>query len=387
LFVNTTTDTNSTGANSTDTNSTGANSTDTNSTDVDAIIKIGYDSRVGCSNNNQDGHFHWRNDERNLAIIGVIDGHGVCGNIATQTCIDTFATIDCDELIADPVSFLENRFQQCHESFKKKIKDGSITAGGATLSVAVIIEKRVYIASVGDSPIFLCTQNPVLRRSLIKYEKDCALLPTIESVIKEEEEKTTSVLDLTFNHSAENIYEFNRVRKTYPAIDNASLPLLQFVYHNTKPTRERRYIFTVDEESQVVKSETGIYYKNVSKEWASGVYTPTGSFLSMTRTLGDLNFNVYGVSEKPEIQSIDLSQLGEESIVCVVAVTDGVADNWIPDHIGRFVMDPSCLAAITKDPAHRVAKSFLNRNNAFAYKNFGTNTDDATIILAYIDLR
>jgi hypothetical protein len=374
LFVNTTTDTNSTGV-------------DANSKELDAIIKIGYDSRVGCSKNNQDGHFHWRNDERNLAIIGVIDGHGVCGNIATQTCIDTFATIDCDELVADPVSFLEHRFQQCHESFKKKIKDGSIIAGGATLSVAVIIDKRLYIASVGDSPIFLCTQNPVLRRSLIKYEKDCALLPSIESVIKEEEEEATSVLDLTFNHSAENIYEFNRVRKTYPAIDNASLPLLQFVYHDTKPTRDRRFIFTVDEESQVVKSETGIYHKNVSKEWASGVYTPSGSFLSMTRTIGDLNFNVCGVSEKPEIQSIDLSQLGEESIVCVVAVTDGVADNWIPDHIGRFVMDPSCLAAIAKDPAHRVTKSFLNRNNAFAYKNFGTNTDDATIILAYIDLR
>ena len=109
LFVNTTTGANSTGA-----NSTGA---DANSKEVDAIIKIGYDSRVGCSKNNQDGHFHWRNDERNLAIIGVIDGHGVCGNIATQTCIDTFATIDCDVLIADPVSFLENRFQQCHESF------------------------------------------------------------------------------------------------------------------------------------------------------------------------------------------------------------------------------------------------------------------------------
>lgn len=381
LFVNTT---------------TGANSTGT-----DAIIKIGYDSRVGCTKNNQDGQFHWRNDERNLAIIGVIDGHGTHGSLATQICIDTFATIDCDELVADPVSFLENRFQQCHESFKKRfIEDESkiLLAGGATLSVAVIIDKRLYIASVGDSPIFLCTQNPILRRSLIKYEKDCALLPTetiiesviesvIDTIIKEEEEEATSVLDLTFNHSAENIHEFNRVRKTYPSIDNPSLPLLQFVYHNTKPTRERRYIFTVDEESKVVKSETGIYYKNVSKEWASGVYTPTGSFLSMTRTLGDLNFNVCGVSEKPEIQSIDLSQLGEESIVCVVAVTDGVADNWIPDHIGRFVMDPSCLAAIKKDPAHRVTKAFLNRNDAFAYKNFGTNTDDATIILAYIDLR
>jgi hypothetical protein len=370
--------------------------TGANSTDLDAIIKIGYDSRVGCTKNNQDGHFHWRNDERNLAIIGVIDGHGTHGSLATQICMETFATIDCDELVADPVSFLEHRFQQCHESFKKKIMGDSIIAGGATLSVAVIIDKRLYIASVGDSPIFLCTQNPVLRRSLIKYEKDCALLHSetiiesviesiIESVIKEEE--ATSILDLTFNHSAENIYEFNRVRKTYPSIDNASLPLLQFVYHNIKPTRDRRFIFTIDEESKVEKNETGIYHKNVSKEWASGVYTPSGSFLSMTRTIGDLNFNVCGVSEKPEIQSIDLSQLGEESIVCVVAVTDGVADNWIPDHIGRFVMDPSCLAAIAKDPAHRVTKSFLNRNDTFAYKNFGTNTDDATIILAYIDLR
>ncbi len=73
--------------------------------------------------------------------------------------------------------------------------------------------------------------------------------------------------------------------------------------------------------------------------------------------------------------------------VCVVLCTDGVWDNWIYDHVGKFVMDPSCLKAIVADPeigASRVAKSFMIRNQTFSRKNFGSHADNATGIFMYI---
>jgi SLT domain-containing protein len=50
-------------------------------------------------------------------------------------------------------------------------------------------------------------------------------------------------------------------------------------------------------------------------------------------------------------------------------------------------MDPSCLNAIVADQekgAARVAKSFMLRNQAFARKNFGSQSDNATGIVMYI---
>ena len=155
------------------------------------------------------------------------------------------------------------------------------------------------------------------------------------------------------------------------------------------------------------------YYKNVRKEKASYVSDRCGeNILSVTRALGDFKLQTLGLSNKPEIQSIDLEpifaqlklQIDTEKVdtekvdtetvkpvdpmsVCVVLCTDGVWDNWIYDHVCKFVMDPSCLNAIVADTekgAARVAKSFMLRNQTFARKNFGDGSDNATGIVMYI---
>jgi serine/threonine protein phosphatase PrpC len=77
----------------------------------------------------------------------------------------------------------------------------------------------------------------------------------------------------------------------------------------------------------------------------------------------------------------------DPTTVCVVLATDGVWDNWIYDHVQKFVMDKSCLKAIEKDKilgAQRVCKSFMLRNQAFGKKNFGNSSDNATGIVLYI---
>jgi serine/threonine protein phosphatase PrpC len=155
------------------------------------------------------------------------------------------------------------------------------------------------------------------------------------------------------------------------------------------------------------------YYKNVRKEKASYLSDRGGdNVLSVTRALGDFKLQTLGLSNKPEIQSIDLEPIFEQlklqidaakvdrekddtetvkpadpRSVCVVLCTDGVWDNWIYDHVCKFVMDPSCLNAIVIDQekgAARVAKSFMLRNQAFARKNFGSQADNATGIIMYI---
>jgi len=75
-------------------------------------------------------------------------------------------------------------------------------------------------------------------------------------------------------------------------------------------------------------------------------------------------------------------------IVCIVLATDGVWDNWAYEDVTRFVMDSSCLNAISAgaDGAERVAKAFMQRNAVYAKRNFGGQADNATGIVVYLAL-
>ena len=73
-------------------------------------------------------------------------------------------------------------------------------------------------------------------------------------------------------------------------------------------------------------------------------------------------------------------------IVCIVLATDGVWDNWAYEDVTRFVMDHSCLNAVSsgRDGAERVAKAFMQRNALYAKRNFGAQADNATGIVVYL---
>ena len=64
-----------------------------------------------------------------------------------------------------------------------------------------------------------------------------------------------------------------------------------------------------DDGSPIVTNK-GSYYKNVRKEWASLVSTPSSArfqdALAFTRSLGDLHLHTYGVTHYPEVQVLDL---------------------------------------------------------------------------------
>ena len=373
------------------------------------FAEFGIETDIGGNPKNQDHWFQWQNNEKRLCVFGIADGHGKYGEEVAQLTTKTILeTIDEDLLETDILGFLHRCFALSHEKFREICPPWgeSTSMGGTTLTVVAIVHNKVYVANVGDSPVYLCTKNPVLKRSMIRHEIDFAISPEME-LLKDDDDNDThgdefcSTLELIGDHSADNLREFDRIRKQYPSTEHPGYPELLFLYDN-HGLRKRmgNPIFTVETaDSRPVKNLDGKYYKNVSKEWGTVVVGSLPGYLAFTRSVGDFYWKQYGVTEQPEIQSFDLNQIADvEDTICIVAVSDGVSDNWVCEHVGKFVMDPSCLNAVYSQPdigahnggahigAQRVALSFIRRNKIFGQRNFGNNTDNATANIAYIKL-
>jgi len=410
-------------------------------------VQIGHDTDIGGNRDNQDRYSVVIVPEHDVCAISVADGHcAETGHFAadiTKKCLEELLEKRITELIENPVAFLEFCCDYIHEQIriglveitekngcKVKVDESGVILknkheflgwnelkGGTTFSIIVLIGRKIYMANVGDSSGLLCCKHPILKTSDIKYEKDAAN-PTKEIHSLDVDGSPSTHIELTRDHSPESIEEYIRMRAFKCSDENPNHAKLLCVYDNQNKHKPRcPNVFDISESGiPTVKEDDGsfeYYYKNVRKEKASYVSDRGGdNALSVTRALGDFKLQTLGLSNKPEIQSIDLepifSQLklqidsvktdtekvDTETVktvdpmsVCVVLCTDGVWDNWIYDHVCKFVMDPSCLNAIVADPekgAARVAKSFMLRNQTFARKNFGSQSDNATGIVMYI---
>ena len=176
-----------------------------------------------------------------------------------------------------------------------------------------------------------------------------------------------------------------------------------------------KQIFDISEEGVVtvapvdttpIDGKFEYYYKNVRDEKATYVCDRRGEYvLSATRALGDFKLGSHGVSNKPEIRSINLDAVftdlkghidnvsteetvytTEETVyttvikkaldpktICVVLASDGLWDNFKYQEVQLFVMDNGCLKAIVDKPmngAQLVVNSLMNRNATRGAKNF-----------------
>jgi serine/threonine protein phosphatase PrpC len=367
------------------------------------FVKFGIETDIGGNPKNQDHWFQWQNSEKRLCVFGIADGHGKYGEVVSQLTSKTILeTIDEELLETDTIGFLHRCFTVSHEKFREICPPwgDSTSLGGTTLTVVAVVHNKVYVANVGDSPVYLCTKNAVLKRSMIRHEIDFAVDPEMELLHDDEDndkdDAFCSTLELICDHSADNLREFDRIRKQHPSEEHPGYPELLFLYDNHALNKSKdNPIFTVESAdcSKPVKNSNGKYYKNVSKQWGTVVVGALLGYLAFTRSIGDFYWKQYGVTEQPEIQSFDLNQIADmedDNTVCIVAVSDGVSDNWLREHVGKFVMDPSCLNAVSSQPdvgAQRVALSFIRRNKIYGQRNFGNNTDNATANIAYINLK
>jgi serine/threonine protein phosphatase PrpC len=399
-------------------------------------IQIGEETVMGGGRENQDNNFVIHLDNNNK-IIGMIDGHGtISGKIISTIVSQRFHEYlhnNMTMLLETPVEFLATVFKYIHNKIREDLviemnrigyeaqlndlgyvihRRYSTQAftnlkGGATFSVIILLGTKMYIANVGDSAGLLCCKQPVLTPSLVKYEMDVAV-PGKTQTNGEKSDVPLNYMELTCDHSPQNPNEYIRARNFRCYHENPNFADMIFVYDNQNLEKHLcPPIFNISETGvPTVKDCDGsctYYYKNVNREKATYVCSETGEdAVAFTRSLADFKINDWGVSCDPEIQSVDLETVFEKMRLhrgldtdtsplqlCVVLCTDGVWDNWINDHVYKFVMDPSCLRAIADKPdegATRVAKSFMARNTIFNNKNFGSSRDDASCIVMYVSL-
>ena len=389
-------------------------------------IQFGHKSNKGTGRQNQDDIFVIQ--ESDAYIFGVADGHGYYGSYdrdrlstgkiassVSKKSVEDFVLANTTLLSENPVDFLEKCFECVQENVRQAFvddirenepnsevninEDGVVVArkyafqnfsnitGGSMLSIAILKNGVLYIANVGDCDGLLCAKTPILKQTNIKYEKDMAQEKSVVYTV----ETLTDNLVITCDHSPDNLEEYKRIR------GSAKDQSLMFIYDNQekeKPMCEP--IFEDGVDGPAVRPDVRFYYKNVSKDKATYITTPIDAqyrdALASTRSIADFNLNKYGLSAKPEIQTINLNPIFESMTastdpkrLCIVLCTDGVWDNWITDHVQKFVMDPSCLNAIAKpEGAQRVVDSFMNRNDMFTKKHFGTSYDDASCVIMYI---
>ena len=408
-------------------------------------LKYGSNTDIGGNKYNQDAScvVQFKSDTLNKSgtAFCIADGHGVEGELAANIGTKRLKELideGVDEFVENPVSFLDFVFKHIHEEIKtelvKKLTEngneveindrGDVTSRkfahhaftaikcGTTFSVIVFLDKKLYIANVGDSTGILYSEKPIFKKSQLISELNSSSSPG-ECDSKEE---LTNYIELTGNHSPENPLEYIRMRNFKCSEDDPFCAALKCVYDNQ--SEKNKYIcpnvFNMSEEgTPTVRPEDGsfpFYYKNVRKEKATYVTDSCGiNSLSATRSLGDYLLNAQGVSCYAEIQTIDLDTVfnqieetsrdltsdlneteekKEKKTLCFVLASDGVWDNWSYDLVSKFVFDKSCLNAIITDKesgAQRVANSFIKRNQMYAKKHFGGNSDNATGIVVYIE--
>ena len=393
-------------------------------------IQLGWDTDIGSSQDkpNQDKKVIIPFVDHDGCLIGIADGHGVRGEKVAELCERIMTVLigeEMDKLIENPVAFLEYAFEYIQGEIVCEFKNMRC---GTTFSLILVLGKKMWIANVGDSTGILCAKHPIFKSSHLRFEKDVANPDKV--VVPSDKELTNYIVLTSEDHSPENPEEYKRMRAFKPNEENPNHAELLCVYDKKRTAKHLcPPVFDIAEDGEpTVRPDTDYYIKNVRKEKASYVSDRYGmNVLASTRAMGDYALSILGVSHKPEIRSIDLNVIFQELkekiviakkeenkrrldevttgaktteevevevevevdplTICVVLCSDGVWDNWVYDHVQKFVMDKSCLKAIEKDRvigAQRVCKSFMLRNQFFARKNFGSDTDNATGIVMYI---
>ena len=366
-------------------------------------IQIGKNADIGNNREQQDDMIVIQKPEIDCTILGVADGHGrQLGKLAANTCrtsVEEFTDANMELLVANPTEFLE----KCYDFVQDRIRDAFVqtfltnefdvkveeggyiikrrynwmpflnTSGGSMLTIAIIKNGMLYMSNVGDCDAGIFTQTPV-------------------TMAGQTEQVNAKIL--TFDHSPKNVEEYQRIRLFRPSEEDPTRAKLLFVYDDVSMEMKSDCppVFGIAEDGtpSVIK-EAPYYVKNVKNDPAIYVTSPADArfkeSVASTRTMGDFFLNTYGVSAKPQIMTFDLTQCLEQTErACLVIASDGVWDTWINDHVQKFVMDPSCLRAITNNlesGAQQVADAFIKRTVYYGQKYFKGNADNASAVVAY----
>jgi serine/threonine protein phosphatase PrpC len=404
-------------------------------------VCIGTDTDIGGGRENQDKALVYTDSTRNVVVISVLDGHGAdFGKLAADSsseAINSLLSSNPTWIVDNPIECLTACFETAHNAIRNAIVSNiqqkgqyvhvtpegfilkktfehsswTLVRSGTTCTIVAIVGKTLYSANVGDSEAVMFSKYPVLQNS-IKQSVDTAIPSELSLLETPVSNDLQNFIELCADHSPTSTREFDRMRKSNPDPTNPANPYLLTVFD--KSGLDKTYcppIFDTSSGNPIILDNIG-YFKNVRHEPACYVstqaFSPFEDVLAMTRSLGDFYLGYHGVSHLPEIQFVNLDEvfsrivnkhnhlsqngtsITKPPVLCVVLGSDGFWDNWIIDHVQKFVMDASCLNALFSRPdngAQRIAKSLIVRNDLFAKKNFGSSRDNATGIVMYITLK
>lgn len=390
-------------------------------------------SACGCTDpgvvrkQNQDVMFTHSNGKH--LILAIFDGHGrELGKRAAIIAKDSFAlnfqdASDAiyDQLEAEPELTLRKMYTQAHLAIKaafskyykdmgysiKEITPGgylmkrlhrskpyTCVSGGTTVTLAVVLNgKRLIVSNVGDSDALL------LGTSLNYSDLHAHTVhgPPIACPEPEDtgDEAAASPLILTADHSPESSFEYKRIAQLRSSAKDSKKPELLFMYDIARSGR-RTPIFKQDEEGEPIASKEGFYYKNVRREWATVVSTPSTAVvqdaLSFTRSLGDFHLHSYGVSSEPDIVELDLQVLLQHQTstkksqsIALVLASDGLWDNWKYQDLSTFLTAPERIErSKEKSGTQHIVRELMSKNKEYAHANFGQQADNMTVIVCYI---
>eukprot|EP00903_Cladosiphon_okamuranus_P014142 g13143.t1 len=423
-------------------------------------VRLSFRTDIGGMSENQDNCFIWRHEPSGSFVIGVLDGHGRdVGRLAAhvvQAFMQDWLTRRWGEVKENPAEAFRTLFREAHESMLQSfrehlqglgwtVKDNggylmkrrsmtqpwSCVHGGTSATLVALVEGRtLYTANVGDSSALLGIRGRRVEVSDLaqhSFWKDGGgvMEPSREqgtvgdpalSPARAEDGFPCQTLLLTADHSPESVREFERMRLTHPANRQGSasagtagndgqlgsafsLPSLLVVYDSPSSNKLKcSPVFDVDVKGTPRVTNKGRYYKNVRKEWASLVATPTSArfqdALAFTRSIGDFHLQTYGVSHVPDVMSLDLQQLfhrdqggdiPEQMLVCLVTASDGVWDNWMYGDVSAFFLDPARTAEVIEtNSAEGVTEAFMQENARKANANFGSQADNSTCVACYL---
>jgi len=323
-------------------------------------IQIGSYTDLGGTRNheNQDECFTWKGEglSQQITINGVLDGHGkyygkLCAQWAKEVFIQEFQR-KFSQPDFNTVEILIETFDIAQDYIKSKLKEyletkkvefmeedtyllsrnnpafkWSLVSGGTTCTIVALVGHELYIANVGDSNAILCSTSPILSKSMIEYiadagipdaEKHAAKVAKMNFEYSQGVDMSNNII-LTSDHSPENPLEYYRLRDAKCKEDDPMQPEICVVYDKQDIDKPRcPPVFKIGQDGNITRTNKGAYYKNVRKEWASLVTTPSDAkyqdALAFTRSLGDFSLNSYGVDNKPEVTKIDLCHiLGAEN--------------------------------------------------------------------------
>jgi Protein phosphatase 2C len=231
--------------------------------------QCGSETDIGGGRENQDECFIWNNEEAQICVLCVLDGHGRevgrIAAVAAKVALQGFLDENYQELFTTPYECLVRAHDRAHESIKATFKtelegqgfivmedpsgfllkrrsalqNWACVHGGTSCSIVALVGTDLIIANVGDSSGTLCAPFPVLSRSLIAYVGDSALDSSSEQFRSRFDDMTSELdrdivagdtLVLTAEHSPESPSEFYRLRSFRPREGDPHQPSLLVVY-------------------------------------------------------------------------------------------------------------------------------------------------------------